>query len=151
SANDTSHINFLLAMTMRYTGGDYTARYRVPDQFEDALKAGRQADWYDDALFYYAEWMSTNGTIRLLEDGQLQQQPDYVKALELYRRLVREFSKGQSRYYDQAQNQIQTITGPVIGVSVTNFFLPGSEIQFALNTRNVRRVEFALYKIDMTR
>ena len=70
SANDISHINFLLAMTMRYTGGDYTARYRVPDQFEDALKAGKQTDWYDDALFFYAEWMNSYGTIRPLEDGQ---------------------------------------------------------------------------------
>ena len=70
-------------MTMRYAGGDYYARYRVPDQFEDALKAGRQADWYDDALFYYAEWMNSYGTMRILEDGQFEQQPDYEKALEL--------------------------------------------------------------------
>jgi uncharacterized protein YfaS (alpha-2-macroglobulin family) len=151
SANDTSHINFLLAMTMRYAGGDYTARYRVPDQFEDALKAGKQADWYDDALFYYAEWMNSYGTMRVLEDGQFEQEPDYEKALELYRRLLTEFAKGQSRYYDQAQAQIKSIIEPSIGVGVANIFLPGSEIQFALNTRNVRRVDFALYKIDMTR
>ena len=151
SANDTSHINFLLAMTMRYAGGDYYARYRVPDQFEDALKAGRESDWYDDALFYYAEWMNSYGTMRLLEDGQFEQQPDYEKALELYRRLLREFPKGQSRYHDQAQQQIKSITEPSIGIGVANIFLPGSEIQFGLNTRNVHRIDFALYKIDMTR
>jgi alpha-2-macroglobulin len=151
TANDISHINFLIAMTMRYTGGDYTARYRVPDQFEDALKAGREADWYDDALFYYAEWMNSYGTYQRLDDGQVQQEADYEKALELYRRLLREFPKGQSRYYDQAQAQIKSIIEPSLGVGVANIFLPGSEIQFALNTRNVRRVDFALYKIDMTR
>lgn len=151
SANDTSHINFLLAMSMRYAGGDYTARYRVPDQFEDALKAGKQTDWYDDALYFYAEWMNSYGTIRMLEDGQFQQQPDYVKAVDLYRRLLREFPKGTSRYYDQAQQRIKEITEPSLGVGVANIFLPGSEVQFALNTRNVRRVDFAIYKIDMTR
>jgi hypothetical protein len=151
SANDISHLNFLLAMSMRYAGGDYTARYAVPDQFEDALKAGRQTDWYDDALFYYAEWMNTYGTIRLLDDGQFQQQPDYVKALELYRRLLREFAKGETRYYDQAQQQIKNITEPSLAVGVSNIFLPGSELQFALSVRNIRRVEFALYKFDMTR
>jgi tetratricopeptide (TPR) repeat protein len=152
SANDISHINFLLAMNMRYTGGgDYTARYRVPDQFEDALKAGKQAEWYDDALFHYAEWMNSYGTIRALEDGQLQQQPDYVKALELYRRLIQEFVKGGSRYYDQAQQRIKEITGPSISIGVSNIFLPGSELQFALNARNVNRIDFALYKFDMTR
>jgi uncharacterized protein YfaS (alpha-2-macroglobulin family) len=152
SANDTAHINFLIAMTMRYAGGgDWAARQRVPDQFEDALKAGKQTEWYDDALFYYADWMNNYGSMRQLEDGQWQQLPDYVKALELYRRLVREFAKGETRYYDQAQQQIKNITDPSIGIGVSNIFLPGSELQFGLSTRNVRRVDFALYKIDLTR
>src|SRR5689334_9450461 len=150
-ANDKSHLNFLIAMSMRYTGGDYYARYRVPDEFEEALKAGKQSAWYDDALFYYAEWMNSYGSLRLLEDGQSQEHPDYVKALELYRRLVREFAKGETRYYDQAQQKINEISDPALLVSVTNIFLPDSEIQFLLNARNVRRVDFNLYKIDMTR
>ena len=152
TANDTAHIHFLIAMTMRYTGGgDWAGRQRVPDEFEDALKAGKQTDWYDDALFYYADWMNNYGPLRPLDDGQWQQQPDYVKALELYRRLVREFAKGETRYFDQAQEQIKNITNPSLGIAVGNIFLPGSEIQFALSTRNVTRVDFALYKIDMTR
>lgn len=151
SANDISHINFLLALTMRYTGGGYNSRYRVPDQFEDALKAGKQSEWYDDALYYYAEWMSNYGTIRQLEDGQLQEEPDYEKALELYRRLLSEFSKGETRYYDQAREQVKAITEPSLGIGVSNIFLPDSELQFALNTRNVRHVDLALYKFDMTR
>ena len=102
TANDKAHLNFLIAMTMRYTGGDMSARQRVPDQFEDALAAGKQTEWYDDALFHYAEWMNNYGSYRSLEDGQWQQRPDYVKALELYRRLITEFSKGETRYYDQA-------------------------------------------------
>jgi alpha-2-macroglobulin len=151
SANDISHLNFLLAMTMRYTGGSYTARYRVPDQFEEALKAGKKSDWYDDALFYYAEWMGNYGSVQPLEDGQLQEQPDYEKALELYRRLLREFTKGETRYYDHAQEQIKNITEASMSVAVSNIFLPDSELMFVLNARNVRRVDLALYKIDMTR
>ena len=151
SANEQSHLNFLLAMSMRYAGGDAFARYRVPDQFEDALKAGRQSDWYDDALFYYAEWMSNYGTVRQLEDGQWQEQPDFEKALELYRRLLREFTKGETRYYDQAKQQIDGITQASLTVAVSNIFLPGSEIQFGLTTRNVGHVDFAVYKFDMPR
>ena len=98
-----------------------------PDYFEDALKAGKQSAWYDDALFYYADWMSNFGTVQRLEDGQLQEQPDFVKALELYRRLMREFAKGETRYYDQAQERIKSITDPYIAVGVSNIFLPGSE------------------------
>ena len=113
--------------------------------------AGKQTEWYDDALFHYADWMNSHGIVRQLDDGQWQQQPDYVKALELYRRLVREFAKGETRYFDQAQQQIKAITEPTLGVGVANIFLPGSEIQFALNARNVRSVDFALYKLDLTR
>ena len=149
--NDKAHLNFLIAMTMRHTGGDWEWRQRIPDQFEDALKAGKQAKWYDDALFNYAEWMNSYGSLRQLEDGQWEQQPDYPKALELYRRLLREFAKGETRYYDQALEQIKSITNPVLTVSVSNIFLPGSELQFALNARNVRRVDLSLYKFDMTR
>src|SRR5215213_4560100 len=149
--NYIAHVNFLLAMTMRYTGGSYDSRYRVPDQFEDALNAGKQSNWYDDALYYYAEWMSNYGTIRPLEDGQVREEPDYEKSLELYRRLLREFSKGETRYYDLARQQIKAITEPSLGIGVANIFLPDSELHFTLNTRNVRRVDLALYKFDMTR
>nr|MDQ2938190.1 MG2 domain-containing protein [Acidobacteriota bacterium] len=151
SENEKAHLNFLIAMTMRYTGGDWEQRQRVPEEFEAALKAGRQTDWYDDALFHYAEWMNSNGSIRQLADGQWQQEVDYVKAHELYRRLTKEFAKGETRYYDQAQQQIKNITEPTISVGASNIFLPGSELEFGLNARNIRRVDFAIYKIDLTR
>lgn len=149
--NDQAHLNFLIAMTMRYNGGDWESRQRVPDEFEAALTAGKQSDWYDDALFYYAEWMNSNGTIRQLDDGQWQQEADYVKALELYRRLTKEFAKGETRYYDQAQQQIRNITEPTLSIGVSNIFLPESELQFGLNARNLKTVAFALYKVDFTR
>ena len=47
--------------------------------------------------------------------------------------------------------QIKNITEPTLSVGVSNIFLPDSELQFALNARNVKRVDFALYKIDLTR
>jgi uncharacterized protein YfaS (alpha-2-macroglobulin family) len=150
AANDKAHLNFLIAMTMRYTGGSWESRQQVPDEFEEALKAGRQSEWYDDALFYYADWMSNYGAIRQQAEGQWQQEPDYPKALELYRRLTSEFTKGATRYYDQAAQQIKYITEPTLGLGVSNIFLPDSELQFALQTRNISRVQLALYRVDMT-
>ena len=150
-ANDRSQLNFLIAMSMRYTGaGDIGMRQRIPDYFEEALKAGKQSPWYDDALFFYAEWLNNTGPMVQVQ-GTWRPQPDYVKALELYRRLTTEFSGGETRYREQAVRQIITITTPDVSIGVSNFFLPDSEIQFYLSARNVRRVDFALYKIDMTR
>ena len=150
TANDRSFLNYLIAMTMRHSAHDLGTRQRIPDYFEEALKAGKQSAWYDDALFHYAEWMNHSGPMVEIA-GQWLPQPDYVKALELYRRLTTEFSKGQTRYFDQANQQITAITSPALNVAVAHVFLPDSELQFQLMARNVRRIDFALYKIDMTR
>lgn len=149
--NEKAHLHFLIAMTIRQTGGDWDVRQRVPEEFEFALQGGKKTDWYDDALFNYAEWMNSNGLITQLDDGEWEQEADYVKALELYRRLTREFAKGESRYYDQAVERTKEITEPALSVAVSNIFLPESELQFTLEARNLRSVDFSLYRIDLTR
>ncbi len=151
SDNDKAHAHFLIAMTILQQGGEWEQRQRVPEEFEAALKPGRSTEWYDDALYHYAEWMSNQGKIIPLEDGQWRQEPNYVKALELFQRLMKEHAKGETRYHDQAQQQIKNITSPALGVMVPNIFLPDSEIQFHLNWRNTRRIDLALYKVDLTR
>ncbi|MEW5978379.1 MAG: alpha-2-macroglobulin family protein [Acidobacteriota bacterium] len=151
SDEDRAHAHYLIAMTVRHQGGDWERRRRVPEEFEAALEAGKRTDWYDDALYHYAEWMANQGRVIDLEDGQWRQEPDYVKALELFRRLVREYAKGETRYYDQAEQQIKTITAPVVGVSVPNIFLPGSEIPYYLNWRNCQRVDLTLTRVNLTR
>src|SRR6476469_560444 len=45
-ANDKSQLHFLIAMTMRVTGGDLSVQQRIPDEFEEAISGGRQTDWY---------------------------------------------------------------------------------------------------------
>jgi uncharacterized protein YfaS (alpha-2-macroglobulin family)/tetratricopeptide (TPR) repeat protein len=148
--NDKAHAHYLLAMTYRQQG-DQDQRARVPDEFEGALKLGQKTDWYDDALYNYAEWMVSYGNIIPLAEGGWRQEPNYVKALELFRRLVKEFSKGETRYWEQAQQQIKNITEVQLGVSVQNIFLPDSEIQYYVNWRNVKRIDLALYPVELNR
>lgn len=150
SADDKAHAHYLLAMTLRGQG-DYEQRQRVPEEFEAALAAGKTTDWYDDALYFYAEWLASNGRLSQLENGQWQQEPDYVRALELFRRLLTEYRKGETRYYDQAQQQTDNITKPSVSINATNIFLPDSEIQTYLSWRNIKRIEFALYRVELTR
>ncbi len=151
SENDQAYAHFLIAMTIRNQGGDWERRARVPEEFEGAIKIGKSTDWYDDALYHYAEWMANQGRAVPMADGNWQQQPDYPTALELFRRLVSEFNKGETRYWDQAQQQINNITEPQVGLSVPNIFLPDSEIQYHLNWRNVKQIELALYPVELNR
>jgi uncharacterized protein YfaS (alpha-2-macroglobulin family) len=149
--NDKAHAHYLLAVSFNYHGGDWDARARVPEHFEAALKPGKGTDWYDDALYHYAEWMMNQGRVVPLADGNWRQEQDYVKALALFRRLVAEFQKGETRYWEQAQAQIRGITEVRVQVGVSHVFLPNSEIQFHLNWRNLKRVELALYPVDLTK
>ncbi|MDB6016531.1 MAG: Large extracellular alpha-helical protein [Pedosphaera sp.] len=150
--NDQSHAHYLLAMALRTQNGvDEDQRSRVPEEFAAAIKPGKGTEWFDDALFNYAEWMENQGHIIPLKDGGWNQEPDYPKALVLFRRLVAEFKKGESPYYDQAEQRIKNLTDPQVSVSVGNIFLPDSEIQYQLGWRNVKRIELALYPVDLTR
>lgn len=147
--NDRAHANYLLAITLsRYYYGNGDQRLRVPDAFEAALKIGKASDWYDDALYNYGQWMEQYGHISFNDYGQELHEPDYAMALTLYRRILAEFQKGETRYYDQAKNQIDNITKPQLSVAVSNIFLPESEIQYYLNWRNVSEIDFTLYKFD---
>src|SRR5262245_30073561 len=148
---DRARAHYLIAMTLRYRGGDYRQMQRAPEEFEAAIKAGKENEWYDDALYHYAELMTQQGRYIPLDDGGWRQEQDYVKALELFHRLVTEYKKGETRYYDKAQQQIENITKPSISVSATNIFLPDSEIQFHLNWRNVKQVALALYPVNLPR
>ena len=149
--NDKAHAHYLMAMTIRQQYGDAEQMQRVPEEFEAALKSGKTSDWYDDALYHYAEWMQSQGHIKINPNGGWQAEQNYIKALELFRRLTNEFAKGETRYFDQATHYIESITKPSISVNTSNVFLPDSEIQFYANWRNVKQVNFALYKIDLTR
>ena len=147
---DRAHAHYLIAMTLRQQG-DWEQRRRVGEEFEAALALGRASEWHDDALYFYGETLANMGRVTQDERGNWRQELDYRKSLELFRRLLSEYKKGETRYYDQAKAQIDNITRPLVNVGVSNIFLPDSEIQFHLNWRNVRRVEFALYKVDLTR
>ncbi|MEA2175944.1 MAG: alpha-2-macroglobulin, partial [Blastocatellia bacterium] len=80
--DDKSRAHFYLAVALRQYG-EWEQRQRVPEEFEAALKAGKSSDWYDDALYQYGEWLVNNGRITQTDDGQWQQEPDFVRALEL--------------------------------------------------------------------
>jgi uncharacterized protein YfaS (alpha-2-macroglobulin family)/tetratricopeptide (TPR) repeat protein len=151
SADDRARAHYLLAMGLRQSGGSWQQQRRIEGEFEAALELGRKNPWYDDALYQYAQWLASNGRVILTADGQWRREPDFVKAVELYRRLVGEFNKGQTRYWDDAVNQIKQITGPQLAATVSNVFLPGSEVRFDLRWRNLGGIDLALYRVDLTR
>lgn len=147
--DDQAHAHYLIAMTLRRQGGEWEQTARIPQEFAAAIKTGKKSEWYDDALFNDAQWLEQSGHALMDTNGNWSWKPDYAEALVLYRRLTTEFTKGETRYWDQAQSEIQSITGPQVSVSVSSVFLPGSEIQYSLYTRNVKKLKLSLYPVDL--
>ena len=148
---DQAHAHYLMAMTLRNRGGRSQQLTRIGVEFEKALTVGEKTDWYDDALFNYAQWAAQSGYNGYDENGNLFLEPDYEKALILYRRLITEYEKGDTRYYDAAKSAIKEITKPMVNLNVPHVFIPGAEVFFNLNWREIETVEISIYPVNLAR
>ena len=146
--DDVAFAHFVPAMVLR-NESTFAAQQRAPAEFEGALKASKASEWYDDALFAYAEWLANRGPATPVKTGGYSSRPDYVQAVALFRRLMAEFKEGQSQYWPEAKNSIENITSPAVNVDVSTVFLPDSLIQFRAEWRNVKEVTFNLYKVTL--
>jgi len=149
SEQDRTRAHFEIAMKRRYYGGDNPrAIEQTTRHFEAALQSTDRSSRYVDALIAYADWVESYGRVEVLEDGRWQYQPDYVKAAQLYRRVLDEFRPDQANH-PEAQRRYYNIVLPALGVSAEQAFLPGSEIAFNAAWRNVDRIDFTLLRVNL--
>ncbi len=148
---DKAHAHYLMAMTLRSRGGRSQQQSRIGVEFEKALTVGVKTEWYDDALFNYAQWAAQSGYNGYDEEGNLFLEPDYEKALSLYRRLITEYEKGDTRYYDSTVSAIKEITRPMVNLNVPHVFIPGAEVFFNLNWREIETVAISIYPVNLAR
>ncbi|MCM2316093.1 MAG: MG2 domain-containing protein [Thermoanaerobaculia bacterium] len=149
SPSDVARANYLLALTMQNNRDPQTQEH-VKESFLAAIAPGRQAEWHDDALFSQGQWLERSGRIDYLENGQFLVLPDFPAALTSYRRITSEYKKGETPYFDEAEQRIRDITQPSLTLAVSNVFLPGSKAQYVIGWRNVKSAEVSLKKVDLT-
>ncbi len=149
SAEDRAHSRYLLARRLMQSGSGWEQLQRVPEELEGVIDLGRTTDWYDDALYQLALWLSQRGRPVQRASGEYQAVPDYEGALALFSRLRSELGEGETAFYDDAGRQIEQITMPSLDLSVDSFFLPGSELRARLQWRNIDSVELAVYRTQL--
>ncbi|MEW6254305.1 MAG: hypothetical protein AB1716_26940, partial [Planctomycetota bacterium] len=66
--DDAAHAHYLIAMALQHSG-EYRQQMRVPGEFEAALRGGKEMEWYDDALYHYAEWLMQRGVVTATKEG----------------------------------------------------------------------------------
>lgn len=148
---DKARAHYLYALAVRWNGGDFARTRRGFAALESAIALGRGTPWYDDALLSLAQWHESPGAPDVDENGQWISHPDYVRALELYRRFTQEFSKGDVPGYDAAREAIERITHVELSVAAPCAFLPGSEQSVTLGWRNTSEIELELFRVELTR
>jgi len=150
TAEDRAHAQFLLALRLLTEGGAANAE-RAFELFEEILRDGRNTTWYDNTLWAYGEALVqwSDMAVQSRDDDTLPP-PNYAKALELFRRLTNEFTKGQSEWRDNAAAMIEQLTRVSLDVFVSATFLPRSEQELGLTWRNAKRIELAIYAVDLT-
>jgi uncharacterized protein YfaS (alpha-2-macroglobulin family) len=149
SPNDKARANFLVA-TRLMRQSDPESVERARKSFEAAIATGKSSEWYDDALFQFGQRLEAAGIVTYLDEGGWRIEPDYEAAVAMYRRILSEYKRGETRYWDQAQQRVNDITQPSVGLAVSNIFVPGSKTEFQLRWRNVAEIELSMSKVDLT-
>jgi hypothetical protein len=145
---DRTRARFFLAVKLQ--SGPPESMERALEHLEAIIAEGKKTEWYDDALFMAAQQLSQGRTVDVMSTGEIEYTSDYARALEYFRRILREFKPGETRFYDEAQEAIKQITAPSVDVAVTGTFLPESEQEIAVSWRNVTAVDLAIYAVDLT-
>ena len=122
---------------------------RAMELLDALIRDQKTTEWYDDALFAEANQLASGGDV-VMVDGEPRMKADFERALTLYRRILAEFPKGTTRYYDQAQNAVNEITTPQIAAGTTGNFLPDSEQELMLSWRNAGDIEISIERVDLT-
>jgi uncharacterized protein YfaS (alpha-2-macroglobulin family) len=129
---------------------DAYARHCAGREFQTAVDAGRDTAVYEAALFHLAEWNLVAGEAKWNAKRALEIGPDYDRALEGFRRFVKEFPKGQSGFYDRAQARIDALEKPLLEVRAESACVsPGARPALTLAWRNASEVRLTLSRIDL--
>ncbi|MGF1483117.1 MAG: alpha-2-macroglobulin [Opitutales bacterium] len=130
--------------------GNQRQRLRAGEVFASALESAEGTDWLDDVLFEFARWAEQNGSNRYdTRSGNLILESDFERALRLYRRIIDAYRRGESRYYELAENRVQAITEASLEISANNAFLPEGLVSLQLNWRNVSDAVVSFYPVDL--
>jgi hypothetical protein len=130
-----AHYGIGMAMLQNY-GGDAKAKDAIVAHFTTITKEFANSSWADDAAYQLGLAAENRG--------------DFVAAAQAYTDLLAHYRPGESSWRDEAKSRLETITNPALQVSVGGTFVTGSEVQFGVSWRNLKRAEATLYKFDMT-
>lgn len=115
---------------------------RTANAFAEATAIANEGEpWFIQALQSYAQWCMQAGHLYFDDKGNLQREPDFVKALALTERLPA----------DSAKSIRQSILDKQLSVNLSFQYRPGDPIDLELGWRNLPGFELSIYPVSLTR
>lgn len=146
---DQQRLQFMIARTAMQQGDGPWWDRRMRAALDALRAAGPESPFFEHAAWHEAQWLEHQGPWKRNEQGQAYRQTDPAQALERYRAIVEHGRAGKSPYRRMAQEAIERILKEELDVQVGQAFLTGSKAGFQLRVRNLDRVDFALYAVDL--
>lgn len=138
SDEDKARAHYSLGMAlMNNYSTDEKIKAKTVEQFQKVMDDFPKSQWADDAYYQLGVYYENRA--------------DYLKAEETYRKLLSTFRTGESQWVNDSQNRLENILKPQITVSVGHTFVPDSQIQFAINHRNIKEAQLKIYKMDLVK
>lgn len=152
SPEDIAHAHYLLARSLQSTYGLSEFTYeRTQRAFQQATSGQEKHAWLDDALAQYAQWLSHQGKPFREANGQWSFHSDFPAAVKVWKKLLDLYEREETRYHSDAVSQIRDITEARLDLNVDDAFVPGSNIRFYANWRNIKEFRLKLYPIDLVK
>lgn len=138
SDNDKARAHYSLAMTLTNNySADPKVKAKAAEHFEKVIRDFPESEWADDAHYNLGMYWEN--------------QADFPKAVETYRKFLEAFKVGESQWINDAKRRLEELTKPSINLGVSHTFLPDSQIQFSISRRNLAEAQFTFYKIDLSK
>ncbi|MCB9904105.1 MAG: hypothetical protein H6831_06830 [Planctomycetes bacterium] len=149
-ASDLAWSQLFLALSLEDRDYNQARHRRVAAAFRAAVEADAQP-WSEHALYRYGVWLEERGEFVRDQTGEAGTRPDYVAAVEVQRRYLERYSRGNGLHWNSARDRVKSMTETEVSVSVDGAFLPGSERIFQVRWRNAQEVRFTLSPVDLGR
>lgn len=147
---DVAWSQLFLALSLEHRDQNQALHRRVESAFRSAIDADAPI-WSEHALYFYGVWLEERGEFVRDESGAPRTRPDYVRALEVQRRYLERYERGQGLHWNSARDRVRAITAAEVSLNVDGAFLPGSDRIFRVRWRNTGEVQFTLTPVDLGR
>jgi len=141
--------HYLMARFLSGRPSNSAAIQQIGEHLTRAVEADSQGIYRIAALFHLANWSREYGTRRFGEAGRVIFEPDFERALTLYRRVINEGGSADAELIERSRIAVDEILLPELDLFVANAFKPDAQPFFHVRHRNLEEPVIRVFPLDL--